>query len=96
VRRLCPRAADPQRAAAAVVARVDAEIGFQQISEIIGIPVRACRTPSLRGAAGTVFSAGLLTIASQPERRRALIRFLVSPDAADTVASTGLDSLAHR
>jgi molybdate transport system substrate-binding protein len=83
--------------AAAVVARGEAEIGFQQISEIIGIPGAELVGPlPAEVQQVTVFSAGVLTIASQPEAAAELIRFLASPDAAETVASTGLDPLAHR
>src|SRR6476659_4472056 len=83
--------------AAAVVARGEAEIGFQQISEIIGIPGAELVGPlPTEVQQVTVFSAGVLTIASQPEAAAELIRFLASPDAAETVASTGLDPLAHR
>ena len=83
--------------AAAVVARGEAEIGFQQISEIIGIPGAELVGPlPAEVQQVTVFSAGVLTIASQPEAAAELIRFLASSDAAETVASTGLDPLAHR
>ena len=83
--------------AAAVVARGEAEIGFQQISEIIGIPGAELVGPlPAEVQQVTVFSAGVLTIARQPEAAAELIRFLASPDAAETVASTGLDPLAHR
>jgi molybdate transport system substrate-binding protein len=82
---------------AAVVARGEAEIGFQQISEIIGIP-----GAELVGALPaevqqiTVFSAGVLMSARQPKAAAELIRFLASPDAAETVASTGLDPITGR
>jgi molybdate transport system substrate-binding protein len=79
---------------AAVVARGDAEIGFQQISEIIGIPGAELVGPLPKEVQQvTVFSAGILTNAQQPEVAAQLIRFLSSADAAETVASTGLDPI---
>lgn len=82
---------------AAVVARGEAEIGFQQISEIVGVPgaeLAGPLPPEVQQV--TVFSAGVLTNARQPEAAAALIRFLASADAAETVAATGLDPAARR
>lgn len=82
---------------AAVVARGEAEIGFQQISEIVGVPGAALvgpLPPEVQQV--TVFSAGVLTNARQPEAAAELIRFLASADAAETVAATGLDPAARR
>jgi ABC-type molybdate transport system substrate-binding protein len=44
----------------------------------------------------TIFSAGVLTNSQQPEAAAELIRFLVSEDAVETVASTGLDPIRRR
>jgi molybdate transport system substrate-binding protein len=82
---------------AAVVARGEAEIGFQQISEIIGIKGAELVGPlPAEVQQVTVFSAGVLTNARQPDAAAELIRFLASPDAAETVASTGLDPITGR
>lgn len=82
---------------AAVVARGEAEIGFQQISEIVGVPGADLVGPIPDEVQQvTVFSAGVLTGARQPEAAAELIRFLASADAAETVASTGLDPVARR
>lgn len=79
---------------AAVVARGEAEIGFQQISEIVGVPGSELVGPiPAEVQQVTVFSAGVLTDARQPEAGAELIRFLASADAAETVASTGLDPI---
>jgi molybdate transport system substrate-binding protein len=81
---------------AAVVARGDAEIGFQQISEIIGIPGAELVGPLPKEVQQvTVFSAGVVTNAGQPEAAAELIRFLSSADAAETVSSTGLDPITR-
>ena len=62
--------------AAAVVARGEAEIGFQQISEIIGIPGAELVGPlPAEVQQVTVFSAGVLTIARQPEAAAELSGF---------------------
>ncbi|HJQ55616.1 MAG TPA: substrate-binding domain-containing protein [Vineibacter sp.] len=82
---------------AAVVARGEAEIGFQQISEIIGVPGAELVGPLPADVQRvTVFSAGVLTDAPQPDAAAALIRFLSSADADETIASTGLDPIKPR
>src|SRR4029453_13983640 len=82
---------------AAVVARGEAEIGFQQISEILGIPGAELVGPlPPEGQQGPVFSGGVLTSAQQPEAAAELIRFLSSEDASETIASTGLDPIKRR
>jgi molybdate transport system substrate-binding protein len=82
---------------AAVVARGEAEIGFQQISEILGISGAELVGPlPAEMQQVTVFSAGMLTSAQQPEAAAELIRFLSSEEAAETIASTGLDPIKRR
>jgi molybdate transport system substrate-binding protein len=82
---------------AAVVARGEAEIGFQQISEILGIPGAELVGPLPSEVQQvTVFSAGVLSSAPQPEAAAELIQFLSSADAAETIASTGLDPIRRR
>jgi molybdate transport system substrate-binding protein len=82
---------------AAVVARGEAEIGFQQISEIIGVQGAELAGPLPAAVQQvTVFSAGVLTNSRQPEAAAELIRFLASANSAETVASTGLDPMAQR
>jgi len=78
-------------------ARGEAEIGFQQISEIVGVPgseLVGPLPPEVQQV--TVFSAGVLTNARQPEAAAELIQFLASEEAAETVASTGLDPIKRR
>jgi molybdate transport system substrate-binding protein len=76
---------------AAVVARGEAEIGFQQVAELIHVP-----GVTLVGALPTEvqpnFSfAGVLTkIAKEPEAARALLHFLSSREAAPAVTKAGL------
>jgi molybdate transport system substrate-binding protein len=75
-----------------VVARGDAEIGFQQISELIGIPgvdYVGPLPPEVQRV--TVFSAGIAAGAAEPVAARALIAFLASPAAAAAIAKSGLE-----
>ena len=78
----------------AVVARGEAEIGFQQISELLPIPGIAYvgpLPPEVQRV--TVFSAGVPTASKHAEAARALIRFLSSPEAANTIEKTGLEAM---
>ena len=77
-----------------VVARGDAELGLQQLSELLPIPGIDLLGPlpaELQRV--TVFSAGIAAGAQAPEAARDLIRFLSSPAAAEAVKATGLDPM---
>jgi molybdate transport system substrate-binding protein len=77
---------------AAVVARGEAAVGFQQVSEILGVPGADYVGPlpdSLQRV--TAFSAGLSASMAQPEAARQLVAFLRSPAAYPAIRSTGLD-----
>jgi len=74
------------------VARGEAEMGFQQISELLpvqGIELVGPLPPELQKV--TVFSAGIVVGAKEPEVGRDLIRFLASPAAAAVIAKSGLE-----
>jgi molybdate transport system substrate-binding protein len=78
----------------AVVARGDAEIGFQQISELLpiaGIDVVGPLPAEVQYV--SVFSAGVIKTSPHAEVARAMIRFLASPDAAPVVERTGLEPI---
>lgn len=78
----------------AVVARGDAEIGFQQISELLPVPGITVLGPlpaSLQRV--TVFAAGVAVDASAPEAARALISYFVSPAAADPIRRSGMEPM---
>jgi molybdate transport system substrate-binding protein len=82
---------------AAVVARGDAEIGFQQISELLpvpGIDYLGPLPPELQKV--TVFSAGVAAGTKNPDAARALIKFLASPAAARAITDSGLEPVALR
>ena len=85
----------PAEPVAGVVARGDAEIGFQQISEMLPVPgvdIVGPLPPELQKI--TVFAAGIATVAKQPEAGKALITFLASPAARDTLIKSGLEPVA--
>ena len=82
---------------AAVVARGEAELGFQQVSELIHVagisfvgPIPAELQPRF------AYSGAMTTAAREPDAARALIRFIASPEAAATIANAGLAPVAGR
>jgi molybdate transport system substrate-binding protein len=80
-----------------VVARGDAEIGFQQISELLpvtGIAFVGPLPPEVQKV--TVFSAGVVVGAKKPDAARALIKFLASPAAVPAITKTGLEPVVSR
>ena len=77
---------------AAVVARGDAEIGFQQVSELL--PIEGAdyvgELPENLQLV-TLFSAGVTTSAENAEGAMRLLEYLSSREVAPSIASTGLD-----
>jgi molybdate transport system substrate-binding protein len=87
----------PAEPVGAVVARGEAEIGFQTVSALLpvpGIEVVGILPPELQKP--TVFAAGVATGAKEPDAARALIAFLTSPAAAPAIAKTGMEPLILR
>jgi molybdate transport system substrate-binding protein len=82
---------------AAVVARGEAELGFQQVAELINVP-GITFVGALPAEVQPVFSfAGVLTqTAQQPEAANALLRFLASSEAIPVIAKAGLMPIAGR
>ncbi|MBC9179047.1 substrate-binding domain-containing protein [Pseudoroseomonas ludipueritiae] len=77
----------------AVVARGDAAMGLQQISELLPIPgIEVIRIPE-EVQKVSFASAALGRRAQQPEAARQLMTFLSSPEAAPMIAATGLDPI---
>ena len=69
---------------ASLVADGRAELGFQQLSELMnrpGVEVIGPLPPAIQSL--TVFSGGIAAACSQPEAARALLAYLASPAAAD-------------
>src|ERR1700744_4237089 len=85
----------PATPVAEIVARGEAEIGFQQISElkpVPGIEIVGPLPDDLQKV--TVFSAGIASVSKEPEAGKALIKFLASPAAKDTIVNSGLEPIA--
>jgi molybdate transport system substrate-binding protein len=75
-----------------VVARGDAEIGFQQVSELLPIEGIDYVGPLPDGAQKvTVFSAGIASSARNPEQARKLIQFLAAPAVYPAIRKYGLE-----
>ena len=80
---------------AVVVARGEAEIGFQQISELLpvqGVDYVGPLPPDVQRV--TIFSAGIAAAAKAPDAARALITFLASPVAFAVIRKSGLEPMA--
>jgi molybdate transport system substrate-binding protein len=80
---------------AAVVARGEAEIGFQQISELINVAgVAFVGAIPAELQPGFSFAGVITSTARQPEAARALMRFLSSPEAAPATSKAGLTPIS--
>jgi molybdate transport system substrate-binding protein len=80
----------------AVIARGEAEIGFQQLSELLPVPGIAHITPLPPEVQKvSVFSAGVAVSTRDSESAHAVIRFLASPAAADAITKSGLEPIQH-
>jgi molybdate transport system substrate-binding protein len=75
-----------------LVARGEAEIGFQQVSELIhdsGIQYLGPLPGDLQSI--TVYSAGIHSQGGQPAAAKALVDFIVTPAAAAVIKKNGMD-----
>jgi molybdate transport system substrate-binding protein len=84
----------PATPVAEIVAKGEAELGLQQISElkaVSGVDIVGPLPEALQKI--TVFSAGIATASKEPEAGRALIKFLASPAARQTIVSSGLEPI---
>ena len=78
----------------AVIARGDAQIGFQQMSELLPIPGIAHVTPlPAEVQKVSVFSAGVAVNSTDSKAALAVIRFLASAEAADAITKSGLETI---
>lgn len=77
-----------------VVVRGEAEVGFQQISELQPIKGITLVGPiPAPEQLATVFSAGVLAASAHKEAARALVRFLAAPEAAGVVRDSGMQPM---
>jgi molybdate transport system substrate-binding protein len=84
----------PATPVAEIVAHGDAEIGMQQISEMLpvaGIDIVGPLPADLQKI--TIFSAGIATVSKEPGAGKALIEFLGSPAASATIIKSGLEPI---
>jgi molybdate transport system substrate-binding protein len=84
----------PATPVAEIVAKGEAELGLQQMSElkpIPGIEIVGPLPDSLQKI--TVFSAGIASASKEPEAGKALIQFLASPAARKTIVDSGLEPI---
>lgn len=75
-----------------VVARGEADLGFQQVSELLhaeGIHYLGPLPADIQHI--TVFSAGLHTAAPVPAAAQMLVKFLTAPEAAPIIRKTGME-----
>ena len=82
----------PGEPVGAVIARGDAELGFQQISELLPIPgieLVGPLPPEVQKI--TPFAAGIAAVARQPQVGRELIDFLSSAAAAPAIRRAGME-----
>jgi molybdate transport system substrate-binding protein len=80
-----------------VIARGEAEIGFQQISELLEVPGIDYVGPlPAEVQRVTVFSAGVAVGARHPDAARAFIAFFASPSGVETMSKSGLDPISTR
>jgi molybdate transport system substrate-binding protein len=80
-----------------IVARGDAEIGFQQMSElkpVEGIDIIGPLPDELQKI--TVFSAGIANVSKEQDAGKALIKFLASPAARAEIVKSGMDPIPAR
>jgi molybdate transport system substrate-binding protein len=79
-----------------IVARGEAELGFQQLSElkpVQGIEIIGPLPAELQKV--TVFSAGIAAASKEPEAGKTLIRFLTSPAASAAIVKSGMEPIPH-
>ena len=77
-----------------IVAKGEAELGFQQLSELMPVPGIELVGPLPPGIQKvTLYAAGISTDAKEPAAAKAFIAFLTSAKAAPTVKSFGLDPI---
>jgi molybdate transport system substrate-binding protein len=82
---------------AAVVARGEAEVGFQQVAELIHVPGADFVGTVPTEIQPPTFFVGALPKGSQhPDAAVALLRFLSSPEAAGVITKAGLKPLEAR
>ena len=81
---------------AKMVARGDAEIGFEQISELLPVPgvtFVGPLPPEVQKV--TTFFGGISSSAKNPDAGRAFIKFLQSPGAGSALKKSGMEPVSR-
>ena len=84
--------APPGVPVASLVARGDADLGFQQLSELMGQPgieVLDNLPPEIQAV--TIFSAGLSSASHEREAARAVVAYMASAETGDTKRRYGME-----
>ncbi len=82
---------------AAVVARGESEIGFQQVAELIHVPGVTYVGPiPAELQPGQSFAGAITSTAKNPQAAAELLRFLASPEAAPVITKAGLTPVSAR
>ena len=84
--------APPGVPVASLVARGEADLGFQQLSELIGQPgieIAGPLPPEIQAV--TVFSAGVSVASRDPETAKAFVAYLASAEASATIVRHGME-----
>jgi molybdate transport system substrate-binding protein len=85
-------AGGPNGRVSVLVSSGEAEIGLQQVSELMSNPeVEVIGMLPAELQLTTIYSAGVTANARQPEAARALVRFLAAPEAMMIYKAKGLD-----
>jgi molybdate transport system substrate-binding protein len=84
--------APPGVPVASLVARGDADLGFQQLSELMGQPgieIAGALPPEIQAV--TVFSAGVSSKSVEPKAAHGLVAYLASAESGDAKRRYGMD-----
>ncbi len=84
--------APPGVPVASLVARGDADLGFQQLGELIGQPgieIVGALPPEIQAV--TVFSAGVSRTTADPEAAQALVAYIASAETRETKQRYGME-----
>lgn len=85
--------APPGVPVATLVARGDVELGFQQLSELIGVDgIEVVGLLPFDIQVVTIFSGGIARTSTQPDAVRALLEFMGSPAAIEIKRQYGMDA----
>ena len=88
----------PAEPVGAVVARGDAQIGFQQVSELQPFAGKVTLVGPIPADAQklTTFSAGLVAGSPQQTAARQLVQYLASPNAVPAILKSGMEPVAAK